>query len=204
MPQHSARIITAALATVLATATALAGCAPTPASTAKPSTSTSANPSSSSTPQPSATPTDPPTPVSLACDQLVTADQMYAFNPNFGVAPDYAPAQGSLQRQIADWKGTTCAWQNQTSDEIIQVAVAKPPASQLETLKNAAITVAQAVPTYGTPPIEGYFKAGKTGQAGQVQIFSGPYWVVAESTAFFEPGDAAQLMENVLGNLPPA
>jgi hypothetical protein len=35
-----------------------------------------------------------------------------------------------------------------------------------------------------------------------VQVFRGKYWVVAESTAFFEPGDAAPVMQSVLGNLP--
>ena len=149
---------------------------------------------------PTPTPTLPPTPVTLACTQIVTPDQLYAYNPNFSADPGYSPASGSLEKKIADWKGVTCAWQNQTSGDVVQIAVAQPPADQLESLKNAAITAAQPVPTYGTPPeVEGYFKAG---DAGQVQIFRGTYWIVAESTAFFEPGDAAPLMQSVLGNLP--
>jgi hypothetical protein len=94
----------------------------------------------------------------------------------------------------------SCAWKNQTSGQVVQVAVAKPPASQLEGLKNAAITTSKPVPTYGVPPqVEGYFEPGTS---GQVQIFRGSYWVVAESGAFFEPGDAAPLMQSVLGNIP--
>lgn len=202
MPQHFARMTAAAIA--IAAVAALAGCTPTPTSPTTPTSSASTAPTGSASPSASATPTDPPTPVTLSCDQLVTPDQMYAFNPNFGATADYKPTSGTPQKQVADWKGTACAWQNQTSGEIIQIAVAKPPASQLESLKNSAITVSQPVPTYGTPPIEGYFKAGTGDKAGQAQIFSGPYWIVAESTAFFEPGDAAQLMTNVLGNLPTA
>jgi hypothetical protein len=200
MQQHTVRTLAAlALATAAVT---LAGCTPT----AKPAPTSSASAGGGSTskpiatPTPTPTPTMPPTPVTLTCDQLVTPDQFYAFNPNFSAEPSYTPKSGTLEKQIGDWKGATCAWQNQTSRDVIEIAVAQPPADQLEGLKNAAITAAQPVPTYGTPPqVEGYFKAG---QAGQVQIFRGPYWIVAESTAFFEPGDAAPLVQDVLGNIP--
>lgn len=201
MQQHTARTL-AALA-IAAAAVTLVGC--TPAAKPGPAASSTAqaggtkgDPAATATPTP--TPTAPPTPVALTCDQVVTADQLYAFNPNFSTDPGYAPAAGTLEKQIADWKGVTCAWKNQTSGDVIQVAVAIPPSDKLEGLKNTAITVAQPVPTYGTPPqVEGYFKPGT---AGQVQIFRGTYWIVAESTAFFEPGDAAPLMQSVLGNIP--
>lgn len=191
---------TTTVVVALAGALTLAGCAPTASPSASPSSSASGG-GSSSTPSvtPTPTPTEPPTPVTIACDQLVTPDQVYAFNPNFGTDPGYAPKDGSLEKKVADWQGVACAWLNQTSGDVIQIAVAQPPASQLDALKNAAITDAQPVPTYGAPPVEGYFK---TGDVGQVQIFRGGYWIVAESTAFFEPGDAAPLMESVLGNLP--
>ncbi|MBW8870850.1 MAG: iron ABC transporter ATP-binding protein [Leifsonia sp.] len=181
-------------------AAALAGCAPTASSTTPPtaSSTTGGDPTAVATPTP--TPTDPPTPVGLTCDQVMTADQLYAFNPNYGADPGYEPKAGSLEKKIADWQGVACAWKNQTSGDVIEVAVAKPPASQLENLKNAAITASKPVPTYGVPPqVEGYFKAGT---AGQVQVFRGSYWIVAESSAFFEPGDAAPLMESVMGNVP--
>lgn len=202
MPQFPGRAaVGLALATLVSLA--LAGCGGQTGSSGSGSTtpgSTASNGgSASAAPTPTPTPTDPPTPVTLSCDQLVTADQLYAYNPNLGPAQDYSPKDDSLQKTIADWKGVTCAWQNQTSGDIIQIAVAQPPASALEDLKNKAITVAEPVPTYGTPPIEGYFKAGDSGQA---QVFRGPYWIVAESTAFFEPGDAAPLLENVLANIP--
>ncbi|HEY8282540.1 MAG TPA: iron ABC transporter ATP-binding protein [Leifsonia sp.] len=193
----------AAITTVLGCALALSACAPTAsrASSASSGASTaggSAAPVASPTPTP--TPTEPPTPVTLSCDQILTPDQVYAFNPNYGTDPGYAPKKGSLEARIADWKGVSCAWKNQTSGDVVEVAVAHPPASQLEGLKNAAITTADPVPTYGVPPqVEGYFAKGT---AGQVQVFRGPYWVVAESTSFFEPGDVAPIMQDVLGNIP--
>ncbi|WP_285113619.1 iron ABC transporter ATP-binding protein [Leifsonia sp. fls2-241-R2A-40a] len=194
-------LLTATAAAGLLAAAALAGCAPTAASSSTPPTDAAPASSDPTTlPTSTPTPTDPPTPVGLTCEQVLTADQLYAFNPNYGADPGYTPKAGSLEKKIADWQGVACAWKNQTSGDVIEVAVAKPPASQLEGLKNAAITAAKPVPTYGVPPqVEGYFKAGT---AGQVQVFRGSYWIVAESPAFFEPGDAAPLMESVMGNVP--
>lgn len=193
----------AAVTTILACALALSACAAPskePDGTTTPSAPANAGGSAAPTATATPTPTDPPTPVTLTCDQIVTADQLYAFNPNFGADPGYQPKDGSLEKQIADWKGVTCAWQNQTSGDVIEIAVAQPPASSLEALKNAAVTAATPVPTYGVPPeVEGYFKQAT---AGQVQVFRGAYWIVAESTAFFEPGDAAPLMQDVLANVP--
>ena len=193
----------AALTAVLGCALTLSACAPAahPAASASSTPgATAAGGAGSASPKPTATPTDPPTPVKLTCTQLVTPEQVYAYNPNYGIDPGYAPKKGSLEAQIAAWKGVTCAWKNQTSGEVVEVAVAQPPASALEGLKNAAITTAAPVPTYGVPPqVEGYFKQGSP---GEVQVFRGPYWVVADSTAFFEPGDVAPLMQDVLGNIP--
>ncbi|WP_431220669.1 iron ABC transporter ATP-binding protein [Leifsonia xyli] len=197
-------LLAATAAAGLVAAVALTGCTPSAAPAPSPTASRTAGASASPTkvPLPVVTPTTPPTPVGLTCDQVLTADQVYAFNPNFGADPGYAPKAGSLEEKIADWQGVACGWLNQTSGDVVQVAVAKPPADVMESLKNRAITEAKPVPTYGTPPsVEGYFKPGS---AGQVQIFRGPYWIVAESTAFFEPGDAAPLMQSVLGNVPAA
>lgn len=195
-------LVTAAAAAGLLAAAALAGCTPTATPSASPTASATAKPTPTVTPLPVVTPTAPPTPVGLTCDQILTADQVYAFNPNYGADPDYAAKDGSLEKKIVDWQGVSCAYKNQTSGDVIQVAVAKPPVDVMESLKNAAITDAKPVPTYGVPPeVEGYFKAGS---AGQVQIFRGSYWIVSESSAFFEPGDAAPLMESVLANVPAA
>jgi hypothetical protein len=191
-----------AIAAVLIGTLALSGCvgdSAKPAASSSPS-ATKAGGGAAATPTPTPTPTDPPTPVTLTCDQVVTPDQIYAFNPNYGAAPDYSPKADSLEKQAADWQGVTCGWSNQTSNDLIEVAVAQPPASAMEGLKNAAVTTSQPVPTYGVPPeVEGYFKPGT---AGEVQIFRGAYWIIATSPAFFEPGDAAPLMQNVLDNLP--
>ncbi|MGN6427278.1 MAG: iron ABC transporter ATP-binding protein [Leifsonia sp.] len=190
---------TAAAALAFAAVVALAGCAPSAKPAATPGATGTGTPAAVTTPTPTPTPTLPPTPVTLTCDQVVTPEQLQAAEPSFAAVQDYAPKAGTLEKQIADWQGATCAWRDASTGAVIEIAVARPPKDRLEGLKNDAITVAHPVPTYGTPPIEGYFKPGKS---GQVQIFRGSYWVVAESTAFFEPGDPAPLMQDVLANIP--
>ena len=201
MPHPTRRpgIRAAVVAASVACAIVLTGCTPAAHPAASASASLPGQAAGGATPTPTAT-AKPPTPVTMTCDQIVTPKQMYSFNPNFGADPGYTPKAGSLEKKIGDWKGATCAWKNQTSGDVIEIAVAQPPADQLESLKNSAIEVAKPVPTYGVPPqVEGYYKPGTP---GQIQIFRGSHWVVAESKAFFEPGDSAPLMASVLANLP--
>jgi hypothetical protein len=191
------------LALVAAASVALLAACTTgaPASTGSPAPTT--DPATAS-PEPTAEPTEttePPEPFEIDCDALVTPEQLYAFNPNLGAAPDYEPSAPHIVTAVETDAGTACGYLNQTSGEIIEIAVATPTASSAEERRNDAAMTSKPVPTYGTPPdVEGYFvQAGGTGQA---QVFHGRYWVVVDSVALFEPGDAEQLVTAVLGNLP--
>jgi hypothetical protein len=133
---------------------------------------------------------------------LLTPQNVYDFNPNFGVDPEYAPSAEGVTG-VVDEAGTACGWLNQTSGEVIEVGVATPPPSALDARKNAAALASKPVPTYGTPPdVEGYFL--QSGGSGEAQVFHGPYWIVIDSPSLFEPGDAQLLVTAVLGNLPDA
>jgi hypothetical protein len=95
----------------------------------------------------------------------------------------------------------TCGWLNQTSGELIEVAIAQPNDVLMAQLKDAAIAASTPVPTYGTPPaIEGFFVS--TGEVGEAQVFTPKYWVALSSPVFFEPGDAQQLVATVVSHLP--
>ena len=202
-PTQPLRTRSAGLALLAAASVALlAGCAPeaalptdTPAPTAAPGSPTAA-------PEPTET-SEPAIPFEISCEQLVTADQLYAFNPNFGTDPDYEPAAANVVALVEDDAGTACGYLNQSSGEVIEVAVATPTEASGEARRNNAALSAKPVPTYGTPPdVEGYFVlAGGTGEA---QVFHGPYWIVVDSAALFEPGDAQQLIAAVIANLPAA
>ena len=191
-------LATGALALVL-----LAGCTSEAASTSTPSSSPNGVatevPTESSTPTP--TPEAAGTPVTISCDQILTADDVYLFNPNVGTAPDYEPAAGSAAETAVSYDGVACGWLNQTSNEIIEISIAQPNDILMSDLKNKAVIESNAVPTYGTPPaVAGYFT--NSSGPGQAQIFAGKYWVVADSVVFFEPGDAQQLIATVVSHLP--
>jgi hypothetical protein len=175
------------------------------------SSHTPSSPGAHSSPAPThsagskSTPTAPKstggTPVTLTCDQILSASQLYAFNPNFGVDPNYAPTAASLPATIVGDHGVSCGWLNQSSGDVLQIAVGEPPSGDLDNLKDSAIGSSNPVPTYGVPPqVEGYF--AMRGTSGEVQVFTGKYWVVSTSTAYQEPGDAAPVMQSVLQNLP--
>lgn len=181
------------------TLTVLAGCVPNgyvvdpgATSTSTPTTTGTSKPtpSASGTAQaPAPGNTVDGEPVTITCKELVSPQAMYDFNPNFSLKADYSPASGSLTAQVTAQKGLACAWVNQTSGALIEIAVAHLPAEHLTDLKNNLVTTSNSVPTYG---VEGYFKLN--GSTGEAQAFSDPYWIVATSTVFFEPGDAQPLV----------
>ncbi|WP_308468230.1 iron ABC transporter ATP-binding protein [Rathayibacter soli] len=180
----------------------LAACTGAPSSPATTAGGTPAGvPSSTATVTSTPTPADPPTPVSLTCDQVVTAQQLYDFNPNYGTDPGYSPKANTNPAAAVAMKGVSCGYLNQTSNAVIEVAIAHPAASAVTGLKDTAATSSHVVPTYGVPPtVEGYFTV--VGGIGEVQAFSNGYWVVLRSADFAEPGDPQPLVAAVLGNLP--
>lgn len=190
-----------ALVPLAIVASVLSGCATPDAS---PTKTPSATPTSSETSEPSATPTPTPTPtvapIGFGCDTVLSADDIYAFNPNYGVAPDHSPSTGAIA-DAAALGGVACAWSNQTSGEVIEVAVAKPSSAELTARAQAAAGSSSAAPIYGTPPdVDGYFTV--VDGAGEAQVFTKGYWLVARSSAFGEADDAAKIVLPAIDNLP--
>lgn len=180
----------------------LAGCAPaatnpTTASPSNPSASATATATTTPMPSPSATPSDiDGIPVTMGCRDLISDQAIYDYNPNFSLKAGYAPAPGSLAASVAAQHGVACAWVNQTSGELIEVAVANLPSAHSTRLKNDLVMSSKSVPTYN---VEGYFRVN--GSSGEAQAFADPYWIVAVSPTFFEPGDAAPIVAAAVKSL---
>ena len=200
---HPARTRSAGLALLAAASVALlSGCSPEAADPTETAAPTAAAGSPTAAPEPTET-AEPPLPFEIACDALVTADQLYAFNPNFGADPAFEPTSSDVITVVEEDAGTACGYLNQSSGEVIEIGVATPTEAAGETRRNNAAMSSKPVPTYGTPPdVEGYFI--NAGGSGEAQVFHGPYWIVIDSAALFEPGDAQQLVAAVLANLPAA
>lgn len=167
------------------------GSAPAPSATAT-------TPGSVATPDPTTGATAAPsgTPVEIDCSQLVSAQAMYDYNPNFALETNYLPEPGSLAATAAEYQGLVCGWVNETSGERITVSVAEPSADTLVQIGNGLIGSSNSVPTY---EVEGYFIMN--GTSGQAEAIATPYWITASSTSFLEPGDAAPIVAAALTGL---
>jgi hypothetical protein len=183
-------VAAAALAVIL-----LAGCTPEPESTDFDGPNPSGDPSGEPAPTLTAAPVG--TPIDVTCNELISPETVYAFNPNFGLIDDFEPSDGSVAASALEYSGIACRWQNQTSGDNIDLSIASLDDDTLTALKNSAFEDSQMVPTYGE---EAYFTVN--GQVGTAQVFQGRYWVVIESPAFFEPGDATELVQSVLAAVP--
>lgn len=178
---------------------ALSGCVPTVTPSASPTASAvspTPTPSPSVTASASPTPSPSPTPVTVGCSTLVSADTIYAYNPNFGLITSWTPAAGSAAATAQSDSGVACRWSNQTSGDTIDISVAHLDAASIENLKNQAVTQGKLVPTYGD---EAYFDY--SGGVGTAVVFQGDYWLVATSVDFLEPGDPSDLIDAALSAL---
>jgi hypothetical protein len=191
----------AAVVVAVITMLALAGCAQS--TTPKHKSHHSASPSASgkSTSTPSATPTAshtpkaPASPVGLTCAQLLSNDQIYAFNPNF-VTEKYSPKAGTLGATMASDSGIACGWVNETSGEVIEIAAERPAASSLSSAKSAA-AVGTVAPSSGADAAYFALSSG----VGTTQLFVGGYWAEVSSAIFESAADAQPVYSVVSGNL---
>jgi len=189
---------------VLAGCAAGAGATPSasPTPTATPTATAIATPSPTPTPTPTATAVeDMGTAVPLKCTEVLTPDDVYDFNPNYGTAPGYKPADGSAASVAAANKGVACGWLNQTSGDVVEVSITQPSAAVLADLKKQVSSSGTPAPGYEqTPSDTGYFEI--VGGKGRAQVFTDKYWVVAASLEFREAIDAQALVAAAVSHLP--
>ena len=191
--RDSARL-TLPVAIVAASIALLAGCVDDPAPVPTPSTSTTPSPSATAG-EPTPTPTPTSEPVSIDCVSLVPADAFATLFTTFTLVPGYVPAAGSVAAEVAAAGGTVCGW-TAADGTTVAVGVAAIDAATIDAKANELVVSSHSVPTYG---IEGYFQV--SAGVGEVQAFSDPYWIVATSTAFMEPGEVGPIMDAVIAAL---
>jgi hypothetical protein len=198
MPSARARLVPLVAATAMLV---LAGCTPTPSPTPSHSESHVTPPPAhepSTSPVPTPTASVVATPVGATCAQLISPDTIYAFNPNFVPISSWKPSAGTAAAQAREYKGVACRWQNETSNDVIDLSVANLDAATIESLKNQAVDKSTLVPTYEGAD-EGYFSEGSG--TGTAIVFVKGFWIVLTSQQFAEPGDPADLVASVLAAL---
>jgi hypothetical protein len=188
------RVCTVAVA--LGVALTLAGCVqfakPLSVPTSTSSASHLARPTAAHTP--TTAPTSSPTKFVENCTTLLTAAQVYAYNPNYVPDSGYTPKPGTVTASIQAALGQTCGWINETSSVELEVAVAAPGATGFAAAKSAA--------SGGTPISangeQGYF-AVQNG-IGSAQFFIGTLWLDVSSQDFTVAADATPVYSVVVHN----
>lgn len=135
--------------------------------------------------------------VGLGCDDVITLQQMYDFNPNVSALGEFSPVADTPAAKVASYNGLTCRWSNNTSGRTIDVSIAKLAPQTLDDLAAEADAAGESVTTYGE---KGFFS--HTSGLGTAQIFTSTYWIVISSKDFSDSRGAEQLAQFVLGNLP--
>ena len=180
----------------LAVSVGLAGCLQVSPSTPSTTPSAVTIPSATPTPTTTSTPTVAPTNRAFVenCGILITPDQLYAYNPNYVVDSSYAPKVGTVVSAVKAQLGQTCGWIDESSGDILEVAVAAPTPATLASAK-AAASGGTAISAHGE---QGFF-AVKAG-IGSAQIFMGSLWLVVSSPDFTSPADAESIYPIVVHN----
>lgn len=134
-------------------------------------------------------------PFSTACEDLISPDEMYAYNPNFGPVDGWVPSPGTLAGDGVSAQGTACRWQNQSSGATIDISVANLLEPRLSESR------AQAAAAYAPAgwALDGFFTAD--GGPGVGQAFTDKYWITLQSTTFFAAEDAAPIVEYLASHL---
>ncbi|WP_293695652.1 hypothetical protein [uncultured Agrococcus sp.] len=144
----------------------------------------------SATPEPSASegePEEPPTQsplgggdaLDVTCEEVLTLDQLYDFDPNFTPTDEAARDLPPVFETIADADGIVCAFTHVTAEQMLLVGVA-PSGTELG-------------------DDEGY--TNEVGIGTVAEEFGG-YVVAVGSTYFGDPSDAEGLVETVSLNMP--
>ena len=180
---------------LLAGAALLSGCTSNPVGAVV----TPAATSSATTAAPAPTPTTPPptqvaadaTPVDVRCSKLVPKAVAQQLLPDLALEKGWVPTPASAVYQLAQLRGTACAWTDDAGDRV-EVGVARPSRADAVALKNDLVRRSNSVPTYGG---EAYFRI--LDHLGRVSAFRGRTWIFATSNRFFEPGDAVPVMRSI-------
>ncbi len=180
----------------VAVALALSACVDAGSGPALPPTSDSPEPTPSATSEPTVAPTEGADPLDVDCSDLVDADAVYAFDPNYGLIDSWDPPAGSPAAEALAAGGVACRLVRESGGGTIDLSVARLTAEEITAKKNEAFAASTMVPTYGD---EAYFEV--EAGVGTAIVFQGDDWLVISSAAFAEPGEPTEIIDAALAAL---
>lgn len=180
----------------------LTSCAGVPSGATTPTTRTTSVPPSKqfSTPNASTDPTEKTYPVDKSCEDVMSLQALYDFNPNFAYDATVPPPGGSYAKKIVSIEGISCTYLNLSSGSKIVLSVAKLDTAGLSELKVRLGAEEPKRVTSVTPSGDASFFIITDG-VGTQDILTNKYWVSVSSASFTSPEDTARFLESVLAAL---
>ncbi len=133
------------------------------------------------------------------CSELVTAAEIYEFQPLYAAVPAAAPLPARLDA-VARASGRACAWEHETRGTRLWVGAARPGQSALATAQAdaRALSAARSVTVGGAPAT---VHSGKRDGAYEAEVFTNDTWIVLRESAPLDDQTIRFLAERVLDGL---
>jgi hypothetical protein len=167
---------------------------------------TSQNPSQSQTIAPSTSTATGSTrspisglPLNKSCDELMSAQSLYDFNPNFSFDASGKTLETNSSSEISNLGGIDCVYLNLTSQQTIQLGVAHISEDGLKTLGSEREKI-PGVKFEKTP--EGYLTFFYTESGvGVLDVTVGQYLISLASSGFEKASDASEFLTPIVKGL---
>ena len=182
------RKIFSAAGLLLSCSLVLSGCASTPASSVSPTNTKTKSASavtkaSTSIASPSSSPSQfslKADPIDISCDQALSLQSLYEFDPNLALTPNHKTLFGSIGAQQEALGAISCLLTNLSSQEEFQVVITKLDVAsekhQVSVISNPMTGDTAYQVSSGVP---GLFSTADS--VGTAQFMAGKYWVSISS-----------------------
>jgi len=130
-----------------------------------------------------ATPADVPS----SCDELISNQNLYEYNPNLAANPAYEPSP--LAANIVAEGGISCGWLNASNGIELSMTMRQAGPDEWQEIRAAAADEAGSTPLTKVDGVISYSEG-----LGVVQAYISGRWVVIESTGVSAEGDVLMLL----------
>lgn len=138
-------------------------------------------------------------PVDIICERLITASDLYAYNPNLSSFTPPAITAGTLGA-ISEAKGITCGYRNLSNGVEILIGIAKVSESSVTTL--TSLIASNQISSANIPGTDSTVYYSSEGSSGVSQLIKGQYWIAISSPEFSNAENSIELFLLFLNKLP--
>ena len=131
--------------------------------------------------------------VNLRCDELITRQEIYDYNPSLLEWGDWTAEAGTSAYRAQHWNGIGCRWAYESSGTPVDISVAS--IVDRGTLAQLRTSAASGVAVGGLGDAAFYV-------GGELQVFKDGYWLAFRSPWYTSPEDFTDLARLALSHLP--